>query len=417
MATFWLRNARRFDAASGPAVDVRIEDAHITAIVPHAPAQPIPAGVTVQDVQGALLLPGLVEAHTHLDKTLWGMDWYVNDVGPALQDRIDNERAFRARSGHDAATQSLALARAFLRRGTTRIRSHVDVDTEAGLKHLHGVHRTRDALRGEVEIQTVAFPQSGLLVRPGTDELLDAALRAGADGLGGLDPHGIDRDAVASLDLLFGLADRHGKPVDIHLHEPGAMGARSLDLILDRTQALGLQGRVLVSHAFCLGDVDDARRAGLLDRMARLQVAVATTGTPSRPVPPLLECRAAGVTVAAGNDGIRDTWTPYGSPDMLERAMLIGLRNNLRRDDDIALAFDTVSAAGARACGFAGHGLAVGCRADLVVVRAQTLAHAVVDHPVPLCVVSHGRLAAREGATDPATLPPLERMKARSSAG
>ena len=83
---------------------------------------------------------------------------------------------------------------------------------------------TREALAGRVDIQIVAFPQSGLLIRPGTAELLDRALAAGADVLGGLDPCAIDRDPARSLDLLFDLAERHGKPLDIHLHEPGELG-------------------------------------------------------------------------------------------------------------------------------------------------------------------------------------------------
>ena len=35
---------------------------------------------------------------------------------------------------------------------------------------------------------------------------------------------------------------------------------------------------------------------------------------------------AGGVRVFAGNDDVRDTWSPYGTADMLERAMLIGWR-------------------------------------------------------------------------------------------
>ena len=98
----------------------------------------------------------------------------------------------------DAHVHSQALALAFLRLGTTRIRTHVDVDTEAGLRHLDGVLATREALAGRVDIQIVAFPQSGLLIRPGTAELLDRALAAGADVLGGLDPCAIDRDPARS---------------------------------------------------------------------------------------------------------------------------------------------------------------------------------------------------------------------------
>jgi len=355
------------------------------------------AEVPRESGEGALLLPGLVEGHTHLDKTTWDSPWYVNQVGPALTDRIDNERAWRATSGHDAAAHSRALALAFLREGTTRIRSHVDVDTDAGLRHLDGVHQTREALAGRVEIQTVAFPQSGLLIRPGTAALLDEALAQGADVLGGLDPSAIDRDPAQSLDVLFGLADKHGKPVDIHLHEPGDLGAFTLDLILDRTEALGLAGRVVISHAFCLGGVDAKRLDGLLKRMAALDVAVLTTAPPSRPVPAVRACREAGVTIFGGNDGIRDTWTPYGSPDMLARAMMIGLRNDLRRDDEVQWAFDCVSASAARACGFCDYGLAPGARADLVLVQASGVAEAVAQRAPRRLVVSSGRVVARHG--------------------
>jgi cytosine deaminase len=394
MPSLLIRNVRPMGASP---VDVRVQDGHIAEIAELGTALAAPAGATIEDGQGALLLPGLVEGHTHLDKTMWGMDWYRNEVGTNLTDKIENERAFRHASGHDAATQSLVLAKAFLALGTTRLRTHVDVDTQAGLRHLEGTLRTREALRGVQQIQIVAFPQSGLLDRPGTADLLDQSLALGADVLGGLDPCAIDGDPVKSLDVLFGIADKHQRPVDIHLHEPGAMGAFSLDLILQRTEALGMQGRVAISHGFCLGDVSEREREALLARMARLGVVLITSAPPSRTVPPLMACRQAGVTVLGGNDGIRDTWSPYGNPDMLERAMIIGLRYNLRRDDEIEVALDTVTHSGARGCGFEAYGLVPGNRADLVLVDAQTVAQAVVSRPVRKLVVAGGRIVARNG--------------------
>lgn len=391
MTTLLIRNVRPMGASP---VDVLVRDGRIAAT---GAALAAPADAAVEEGGGALLLPGLVEGHTHLDKTMWGMPWYRNEVGTNLTDRIENERAFRHASGHDAAAQSLVLAKAFLALGTTRLRTHVDVDTQAGLRHLEGTLRTREALRELQQIQIVAFPQSGLLGRPGTAELLDQSLALGADVLGGLDPCAIDGDPVRSLDVLFGIADRHQRPIDIHLHEPGAMGAFSLDLILQRAQALGMQGKVAISHGFCLGDVSERERETLLARMAKLGVVLITSAPPSRSVPPLMACRQAGVTVLGGNDGIRDTWTPYGTPDMLERAMLIGLRYNLRRDDEIDVALDTVTHAGARGCGFEAYGLVPGNRADLVLVDAQTIAQAVVSRPVRRLVVAGGRVVARNG--------------------
>ncbi|WP_137125575.1 amidohydrolase family protein [Roseomonas sp. HF4] len=389
MTDLLLRNVRPM---GGAATDVTVLGGRIA-------TGPAPRGVPVEDGRGLMLLPAFVEGHTHLDKTTFHLpDWLVNEVGPRIEDKIDTEREWRARTGHDAGAASLAIARAFLAAGTTRIRSHVDVDTSGSTRHMEGVLATRDAMRGLQEIQVVAFPQSGILGRQGTEALLDAALAMGADIVGGLDPCAIERDPVRHLGIVFGLAEKHGKPVDIHLHEPGTMGAFSLDLILDRTRALGMEGRVVVSHAFCLGDIPERDRDALLARMAALGVAIATTAPASRPVPLVAACRAAGVTIFGGNDGIRDTWTPYGSPDMLERAMLIGLRNNFRRDDEVAIAFDCVSAAGAKGCGFADYGLETGARADLVLLDARSLAEAVVARPPRRLVVSGGRVVARDGA-------------------
>ena len=378
---------------NGEPVSVSIVNGRIEALGPNVTPPP---GAAIEDGGGALLLPGFVEGHTHLDKSHWGRAWYRNEVGPNLVDRIENERAWRKTSGFDAGVQSLALARAFLAAGTTRLRSHVDVDTDAGLRYLEGVLETRHALCDVLDMQLVAFPQSGMLIRPGTAELLGAALAAGADVLGALDPALIDGDPVGSLNVTFELATRYGKPIDIHLHEPGDIGAFTLKLLLDHVEATGMQGRVVVSHAFCLGALPAPQ--ALLERVARLNVALLTSAPPSPPVPPLKRCRELGITIFGGNDGIRDTWTPYGVPDMLERAMLIGMRYDLRRDDDLAIAFDCVSAAAARGCGFADYGLHAGARADLVLVDAETIAHAVVARPVRKLVIANGRVVARDGA-------------------
>jgi cytosine/adenosine deaminase-related metal-dependent hydrolase len=380
--------------ADGQRVSIAVADGRIEAIGPEVAPQP---GVAVEDGCAALLLPGFVEGHTHLDKSNWGRPWYRNEVGPLLTDRIGNEREWRKTSGHDAAAQSLALARAFVQAGTTRIRTHVDLDTDARLRYLEGLLATRQAMRDVLDMQIVAFPQSGMLIRPGTVELLDSALAAGADVLGALDPALIDGDPVASLNATFELAGRHRKPIDIHLHEPGEVGAFTLKLLLDRVQALGMQGQVVVSHAFCLGALPERARDALIERIARLRVALLTSAPPSCPVPPLKVCRDMGVTVFGGNDGIRDTWSPYGVPDMLERAMLIGMRYDLRRDDDLEIAFDCVSEAAARGCGFADYGLRVGARADLVVVEAESVAHAVVARPRRKLVVANGRVVVRDG--------------------
>ena len=276
------------------------------------------------DGAGRIALPGLVEAHTHLDKTLLGLPWYHNAVGPRLMDKIDNERAVRRALPIDASSQSARQARLAASHGATHIRTHVDVDTEIGVRGIEGLLATRADLADIIGIDIVAFPQSGLLIRPGTLALMEEAIRLGAETVGGLDPCAIERDPKGHLDAVFGLAERFGRGVDIHLHETGEMGAFSMELIIERTRALGMAGRVMISHAFCLGQPDPAIVDPLIAALAEAGVAIMTTGTSSRPVPPLKRLAAAGVVVCSGCDGVRDTWSPYGNADMLERATILG---------------------------------------------------------------------------------------------
>ena len=385
-----LRNVRPWGA--DPA-DILIADGKIAQIG----AGLSPGDLPVEDGGGAILLPGLIEAHTHLDKSLWGMGWRPHQAGPRLIDKIETERRLKSEWNIDPKRQSERQALLSLSKGTTAIRSHVDIDTENGLAGLEGVMATRAELADVIDIEIVAFPQSGLMSRPGTLELMDAAMAAGADVVGGLDPCGIDRDPKGQLDAVFDMAERYGKPIDIHLHEPDELGAFSMEMIAERTRAHGMQGNVTISHAFCLGMADRARAHGLVAQLAELEISVATVATSSRPVPSAGELREVGVTLCAGSDGIRDTWGPYGNADMLERAMLLGLRNNFRTDPDVEHALWCCSYGGARVMKLADYGLEVGCVADLVLVEAEAVAHAVVAHPPRKLVLKRGKVVVRDG--------------------
>ena len=359
MADLLITDVRPF---GGPETSLLVREGRIAGLgdLQADPGTPRLAGA------GRLLLPGLVEAHTHLDKSLLGLPWYRNEIGPRLIDKIENERTVRRTLPIDPRQQSERQARLAVSHGVTHIRSHIDVDTEVGVGGIEGVLATREALSGIVGIDLVAFPQSGMLIRPGTLELMADALRLGAETIGGLDPCAIDRDPKGHLDAVFGLAQQFGRGVDIHLHEPAEMGAFSMELIIERTRALGMQGAVMISHAFCLGMPDPAIVDPLIAALAETGIAICTTAPPSRPVPAVKRLMAAGVTICAGSDGIRDTWSPYGNADMLERAMFVGLRNNLRRDDELEMALATCTTEGAKALGLRDHGLAVGCHADFV---------------------------------------------------
>ncbi len=388
-----LANVRMAD---GRTVDLVMRDGRIEDIAPGLAATTRAA--TRIEGDGLLALPGLVDGHMHLDKTLTGLPWMPHRAGPDRMSRIDTEKVLRG-DLPPVAERAANLVRCCIAHGTTAIRSHVDIDPDIGLSHLHALVEVRERFAGRIDLQLVAFPQSGVMRNPGTADLLDAALDEGADLLGGIDPIVIDNDLDGQLDVLFAIAERRAVGIDLHLHDAGEHGLTEIAAVCARTRAAGLEGRVTVSHGFCLGATDDDTFARSADAMAGAGVSLVTHGGGASPLPPVKALRERGVAVFAGNDDVRDPWSPFGNGDMLERAMLLAWRSGYRSDDDLAVAFDCASAAGAAALGLERHGLAVGDRADLFTVDAETLAEAVAQHPGRGVVLKAGRLVARAGNT------------------
>ncbi|WP_166359957.1 amidohydrolase family protein [Pseudomonas akapageensis] len=388
----WLRNVRPY---GGAAEDIRIEAGRIAERRP-AIASPLAAG----DIDGRnqVLTPALVESHVHLDKTLWGQPWRSNSAGPTLKDYIANERQVLREIDTPIAQRAGALLENCIARGSLRMRCHVDIDPEFGLRHVEAMLQLRERYRDLIDLQLVVFPQTGLISRPGTAELMREAMGLGVENVGGLDPCGIDNDPIAQLDFVFDLAREHNRGIDIHLHDKGELGLWQIALIADYTERFQRQGRVMISHAYCLGMEPWARVLPLAERLAALGISLMSSAPADCPIPPFLALQQAGVNLCLGSDGIRDAWSPMGNGDMLERAMLLAFRFDLNKDEQLAAAFDAATVNGARALGLDDYGLAVGQPADFLLLPVQTLGEAVVARPqrqvyrAGKLIAEHGRL-------------------------
>jgi len=212
----------------------------------------------------------------------------------------------------------------------------------------------------------------------------------GVETVGGLDPAGIDNDPIRHLETIFALAETHGRGIDIHLHDPGELGLWQIERIADFTQASGLAGKVMISHAFAHGMVPTAQIEKLGRRLADLRISLMTTAPADYSLPPVAFLKALGVNICCGSDGIRDAWSPFGNGDMLERALLLAQRFDWRKDDELASAFDSATTAGARALGLAGYGLAPGHAANFILLPAENLSDAIARRPHQRTVVSRG---------------------------
>ncbi|MYW62979.1 amidohydrolase family protein [Streptomyces sp. SID8379] len=385
----------------GDRSDVELDGTRIAAIRPHDPAA-TPAGEVVEG-RGRLLLPSFSDVHVHLDSTRIGLPFRPHTGGPGVWTMMMNDRE-NWRDAEVPLPERVAgtLAR-MIERGTTRVRTYAQVDVDCKLEKFEAVLAAKEKYGHLADVQIMTFPQAGILREPGTEQYLEASLKAGADVMGGIDPCTLDRDPKGHLDVVFGLAEKYGVEVDIHLHEPGELGVFSTDLILERVRALGMQGKVTMSHAYELGSVNESTSRRLIEEFAELDIAMATVAPAARNQLSLVQLTEAGVRVGLGEDGQRDYWSPYGNCDLLDRTWQLAFTNNFRRDDHIEMSLAVATMGGASIMShdvphLAGvtdrPGLAVGDRADLLLVDGETPSSAVMDRGTDRTVLHDGRVVA-----------------------
>jgi cytosine deaminase len=365
--------------------------------------------------EGRLVVPSFVDAHVHLDKA------YILDRAPSREGTLAEAirvtaSAKRAFTVEDIQARARRLLDRAVLAGTTAMRGHVEVDPIVGLRGVEAVLPLRAEYADRLELQLCAFAQEGILRAPGTEALLRQALRAGADIVGGC-PYN-DSDGVAHVDRVFALAREFACDVDFHADFADEPVHRHVDVVVDRTEQHGWQGRVAVGHLTELAACDEAEQARIAGRLRASGIAVITlpatdlylmgrsdTRNVRRGLAPIRRLLAAGVTVAAATNNVQNAFTPVGNADPLLLTCLLVVGAHMGGEADMAAALDMVTGAPARILGRRDHGLAVGCRADLVVLDAPTVAEAVGGLPARALVVKDGRITV--GSEPAARLPPL----------
>jgi cytosine/adenosine deaminase-related metal-dependent hydrolase len=387
--------------------DVLVTDGKITGVEPHDPARAAATGdTTVVEGRGRLLVPSFSDVHVHLDSTRIGLPFREHTGGPGVWTMMMNDRQNWRNAEVPLQERVNNTLGRMIARGTTRVRSYAQIDVDCRLERFDAVMAAKEQFKGQADVDIIAFPQAGLLLEDGTVPLMDQALKSGANVMGGIDPCSLDRDPARHLDIVFGLAEKYQVPIDIHLHEPGELGVFSTDLVIERTRALGMQGKVTMSHAYQLGSVSEATTRRLIDEFAELDISMASVAPGSAgvaaqlPIPLLAE---AGVRMGLGEDGQRDYWSPYGNTDMLDRTWQLAFTHGFRKDELIehCLAIATVGGASVldpsatRLKGTAHRpGVEVGDPAELLLLDGETVASAVMDRGTDRTVIHRGKVVA-----------------------
>jgi cytosine deaminase len=354
-----------------------------------------------EDLGGRLVVPGLVETHVHLDKSclLDRCTCHRGTLEEAIASVTAAKRGFTEEDVYARASRTLEKA---ITQGTQHIRTHVEVDPRIGLTSLRALLQLKQDYAWAVDLQICVFPQEGLLDDPGCEEVLVAALEAGADVVGGA-PY-MDRDRHGQIARIFALAERFGVDVDFHLDF--SLDPTHLDLleVCRLTEETGWGGRVAIGHVTKLSAVPAARLAELGARLARAGVAVTSLPatdlfltardhdhTVPRGVAPVHRLVEMGVTCSLSTNNVLNPFTPFGDCSLVRMSNLYANVAQVGTPAGMAVCLDMVSGMSARLLNLPDYGIREGARADLVVLDCESSAGAVAEIAQPLFGLKGGR--------------------------
>ncbi|WP_156640270.1 amidohydrolase family protein [Bosea sp. PAMC 26642] len=376
-------------------LDVGVASGRIAAIAPR-----IVADAPEIAIGGRAVLPGLVDSHVHLDKAcLLGRCGHVHGgLGEAIAAVAAMKRDFSVEDVYERGTRVIEKA---IAKGTTRMRTHVEVDPRAGLRGFEAIKALKADYAWGLELSICVFPQEGLTNDPGTEDLLVAALRDGADLLGGC-PY-TDSAPRSQIARLFELAEQFDVDLDIHLDFDLDPSWMLLDDVCRQVELHKYQGRTTIGHVTKLSMVEPTILARIGQQLAAAGVAVtvlpatdlylmgreASHATP-RGLTPAHRLVEQGVVCSVATNNVLNPFTPFGDGSLIRMANFFA---NVAQvgPDGFQGCLDLITTLPARLMNLTDYGIAIGNPADLIVLDAQTGSDALAEIAEPIMGFKNGR--------------------------
>jgi len=376
-------------------VDIGVKGGRIAAIGPGLACEAVEV-----DVAGRLALPGFVDTHIHLDKAclLERCGHIHGTLGDAIRAVSAMKRDF---STDDVYARGAKVLERAIVHGTTRMRTHVEIDPRIGLRSFEAVKALKRDYAWAIDLALCVFPQEGLTNDPGADELLVQALRDGADAIGGC-PY-TDTDPIAHLARIFDLAREFDLDVDLHLDFDLDPSWSHLDEVVRQTEQRNYGGRVAIGHVTKLSALPPERMKAATAQLAKAGVAVtvlpatdlylmgrdATHNTP-RGLTLAHKLAGDGIVCSVATNNLLNPFTPFGDASLLRMAnFYANVAHASVGDFDTCL--DLVTELAARLMNLKDYGIAVGKPADLVVLDIKDSRFAVAELPDILMGFKNGR--------------------------
>lgn len=388
------------------ASDIRVLDGKFAEIAPSLEPK---AGEEVVDFGGKLLLPPFIESHVHLDTCLTAGQPKWNMSGTLFEGIETWSLRKESLSRQDVRDRVNRVVRMYAANGIQHIRTHVDV-TDPKLTAMEALIELREELKDVMNIQIVAFPQEGIESFPNGRQLMEDAVKMGADCVGAIPHFEFTREySVSSLNFAMELAEKYDKLVDVHCDEIDDEASRGLETLAARALESGLADRVTASHTTAMHSYNNAyvQRLMRLLKMSGINFVsnplVNThlqgridTYPKRRGITRVKELWEAGINVSFGHDDIFDPWYPMGTGSMRD-VVFMGLHVcQMMGYEEIRSSYNFISNNAAKTLHLGeNYGIAEGRPASFIVLDAKDYYEALNTNAAVLASVKNGRKIAQ----------------------
>lgn len=273
------------------------------------------------DAKGLLMLPAFKDMHIHLDKTFYGGEWQaVRKRTGGVKGMIALEQQILPEMLATSTQRAEKLIELLQLQGTSFARSHVNIEPTSKLQSLINLQKALENKASGFGAELVAFPQHGVFYTDSVSYMKEAA-QMDIDFIGGVDPYSLDGAIEKTMDFTVQLALDNGKGIDIHLHESGESGLKTVEYLIQKVNENPiLKNKTYLSHCFVLANLEPTKQEAIAEQLSAAGIGIVSTipfGKLMMPIPTLYK---HNVTVLTGNDSIIDHWNTFGSGSVLQKA-------------------------------------------------------------------------------------------------
>lgn len=384
--------------------DIWVEEDRIYDIVPAGSIQMEAEG---RNLKGKLVCEPFVESHIHLDYVYTAEIPKEATGSGTLFEAIEKwSDAKNILTVQDIKERAYIGIKAEMRNGVQYIRSHVDV-TDPKLTALKALLEVKEEVKNKLSLQLIAFPQEGYYAYEGGAELVEEALKMGADVVGGIPHYEFTKElGEKSVKKAFELAEKYNKLIDIHCDETDDSNSRFVENIASEAFYRGMGSRVTASHTCAMSSYNNAYAFKMMNKFKRAGINFVACPTENcylqgrydeypkrRGVTRIDELVKAGCNVSFAQDSISDPWYPLGNGHLIHQVDFGLHLGHMMSLEEIRHGLDFITINGAKTLSVEGeYGLKKGNKASFIVLNAPNELEAIRERASVILSVRDGNI-------------------------